>query len=912
METIFDRLILTLDDPRHCTVFPSEVAARGWIEHMLDPEMQQRFKAIREDRMISWDHAKALLFPRKDLRVPVNKIHRTIFAQIICAENAGQPFFHYIIPRDYAANSSSFIQTIIGLCPVLEEVFRAAEAQESLYFLAQDLQLLMTRYRQFLDTHELFEPAYESERLDQQELLRSGKTFTLCFPHLLQEYESLKPQLEQVPSITTISPEPLSEIPQLLVYQNSTIEISQACACIEQLLDAGVRAEQVVITLADYTGMYGDLSHQGRLRGLPLRFKSGRPLTDYPVSGLFRDIQGVVSQQFSLSSMKRLLLNRSYPWKDRATAQRLIKAGVAASCLKNYTDARGREVDVWKQRLSRQQDPELYPYYQKLKKSCRALVSAAGAQQLWNSLHIFQHSMLEPYTDGHSNEASAVFSYCIDQLQQFVDVARRVPLPEGFPVYGTYLSLLESVWYVPQQPDSGISVYPYGVSAGIQPAYHLLIGLDQAHTTVIDDPYTMFSEQQRELMEFLPHDMSAHMLSVYLGSGSQVRCSCSRKTRSGQQLPAHLFVEHEQVLEQSDELSGSDPYQLEAQYWSAEVSPAVFPRRLYALQHTGFFHAETSLFQAKRLDLSRSGTLPPDFVSRFARQISSGDGPLIISPTSLDRFLSCPFAWFIRYGLKVEEESYEVEFTDARSEGVMMHRCYERFFSWIIEHAEGKFSSKHLVQYHKELERIMHEELERYSRRFDAPAQVAFHGVEHYVSEHLFDLLVQESLLLDRWKVRSLEQKIVREEPGKPYILEGRIDRVCVQEPGRNVAIIDYKKQNRIKVSSFGPDAEHPDSYQLPLYAYLIEQEDPGAAEVSMALYYDVTKGRYVQMYPYEKGSLVIDRDRFEELIDQMLMAVDSMADDVLHAAVHIPAGAAAGCIRCPFRDICRGRFSIR
>ncbi len=913
METIFDQLITQLQDPRHIAVFPSEVTARAWLTYLLISPEQQEYRAIREDRIISWDHVKEQLFPRRDTRIPANRMYRMIFAQIISIENAKHPFLSYLIPRAYAVNSSSFIRTIMGLCPVLDEVKRQLSYSTSFVTLSEDITLLDEKYHTFLDKHGLFEPSFELELLDRSQAEAVGKRYTLYFPAVMKDYRQLQPQLDTAPFVTTRSVTAVDfAVPMLHLYQNSSIEIAGSLSYVEDLLQNDVPAEQIVLTLADYTSMYTDLAHQARLRGIPLQFRSGRPLTDFPVSGLFRDIHQVVREQFSLSSMKRLLLQRSYPWKDRKANQKLIQAGIKASCLKNYVNEQGKEVDVWVQRLRRQKDDSLLAHYKLVKESCRVLVSSADMKRLWRNLHTFQHTLLIPYVQDHNDEASAVFSYCIDQLQKLVDVSKRLTLPEGFPVYAAWLTMLESVWYVPQQPASGISVYPYGVSAGIPAACHMLIGMDQAHTAMIDDPYVIFSDQQRKQLGLTPYDMTSELLTVYLHSGRQIRCSCSRKTRSGQQIPASLFVEHDMIREEEGDIYPGDPFKEELRYWEGGQNGSPFPRRIYPVQLRGFTAADKSVLQKKQLDLSRKSAPSKQFSARFFDDIRDAQGNIVISPTSLDRFMGCPFSWFITYGLRVGEEQFESEYTDARSQGILIHSCYERFFSWIEDHEGGVFSSKHIDRYQEELGLIIDEELDRYHRRFDAPADAAFYGVAHYLIEKLPALLENEVKILDGWKVESLECKISLADPEKQYMLEGRIDRVCRHGPGRDVAIIDYKKNNWVKVSSFGPDSERPGSYQLPFYTYLIEMEHPGTTEVVYALYYDVTKGKYVKILPCTKGKLQIDRDRFDEVIHSMLSDIQLMTHRIKHAAVQIPPGAGSQCGSCQFRDICRGRFTIR
>lgn len=916
MEKVLDRLISSLDESDHIFVFPSEVTARAWLEYLLNSPKQSRYRAIREDRIISWDRFKEQLFPRKESRLPVNGLYRLVFAQIVIQENSRSPFLSYLIPRSYAESSAVFANSIRQLCPLLQDLSRRLGSEQmtgTLGLLAHDISQLSMRYMAFLDEHDLFEPSFEPELLDDEHLESTGRTYTLCFPEIMNEYQQLHDQLKDSPLIDTIPTErDADRLPELKVYANTRLEIAGALEQIESLLQDGTPAEKIVITLGDYTGIYDDLAHQARLRGIPLRFRSGRPLTDYPVSRLFRDIEQVVRENFSLKSMRRLLLNRAYPWRDRSLNLRLIQAGVKASCLKNYVTRSGVTIDLWSDRLKRLDDGELLDHYRLVKESCIALVKADDVDTLWTLVHALQHTLLQPFQEDHTHRDSAVFSYCIDQLQQFRRSAQRVPLPAGFPIYSTWITMLESTWYVPQQPSDGISVYPYGVSAGIQPDHHILIGFDRSHTVMVDDPYPMLSEQEKEQLAVAAADSTDAFLHIYARSGGAVCISCSRVSRAGEQLPANLFIEHDRIHEEAGTVYPSDPYKVEQLYWAGEKEIELEQLHLYPLQKESMGRAASTILHPKPLDLSEQVSESSSFRKLFAQSVGDSDRGIVISPTSLDVFVACPFSWFLKYGLHIREEHFEPEYTDAKSLGIVIHACYEQLFTWIQEHTDGVFSACHVDLYREQLTKIMREQLKQYRRRFDAPVDMVLIGVDRYLVEHVHRLLDAEAAHLDGWRVDSVEGERSLVDDELHIVIEGRVDRVSKLDSGNETAVIDYKKNNRVRVSSFGPDSEHPDSYQLPLYTYLLEHLDADATKVAQALYYDVTKDTYVRILPGASRGVTVDRDRFDQVIDKMLEEIETMVLRIRRADVRIAHGHSSACGLCSFRDICRGRFSIR
>ncbi|MDA3834607.1 MAG: PD-(D/E)XK nuclease family protein, partial [Spirochaetales bacterium] len=210
------------------------------------------------------------------------------------------------------------------------------------------------------------------------------------------------------------------------------------------------------------------------------------------------------------------------------------------------------------------------------------------------------------------------------------------------------------------------------------------------------------------------------------------------------------------------------------------------------------------------------------------------------------------------------------------------------------------------------LEKIIDEELYSFGKRFDAPAEAVFPEVRRFVLQKLPLLLQQEAALLDGWQTVDLECRRTWVDQASSSMLEGRVDRIAVLPPGGETAVIDYKKQNRVVPSSFGSQSERPGSYQLPMYVWLFEQTAEGNNSVTKALYYDVTKEKYVKVLPFQFRGVVVDRERFDQVVDQMLETVRDVVRNIRELDVRMKRNDSKVCGRCSFRDVCRGRFSVR
>ena len=69
----------------------------------------------------------------------------------------------------------------------------------------------------------------------------------------------------------------------------------------------------------------------------------------------------ITQENFSLASLKDLLLNRAYPWKGEETIRRLLAFGAEHHCLRNLAASQGEKPrDLWEEmfRLAGRSLPE--------------------------------------------------------------------------------------------------------------------------------------------------------------------------------------------------------------------------------------------------------------------------------------------------------------------------------------------------------------------------------------------------------------------------------------------------------------------------------------------------------------------------------------------------------------------------
>ncbi len=147
-----------LEEPGTIVVFPSETLARFWLA---DYTLKGTCGAVLLRKAVSYDTFRALFLPHH-ARTPMNKVIRQIFALDLLESAAGKTLSWLVSPAHPEARSR-FASSIAMLLPQLESLQMLSHLQPDAYSrlpreLRDDIQLIDTQYRGFLDLHGLYEP----------------------------------------------------------------------------------------------------------------------------------------------------------------------------------------------------------------------------------------------------------------------------------------------------------------------------------------------------------------------------------------------------------------------------------------------------------------------------------------------------------------------------------------------------------------------------------------------------------------------------------------------------------------------------------------------------------------------------------------------------------------------------------
>jgi hypothetical protein len=871
--------------------------------------LNQGKKAVLSDRFLSWDRFKEKTFALNMNFTPVNKHIRTLFASSLLEENKKNgDLFKGIIRPEYSEGSNSFLSWITS---VLTEVksFRENRLLMDIPLsegVRDDLDFLYKRYMKFLDDREMFEPSWVQAKIED-----IGENYFLFFPDVIDDFKEFASDLEKssvVHIINTVN-KPLTTIEH---YNSSTAELKSLLGKIGLLMDKGVRVQDIAITLPDMKGWRVPLEAEASLRSIPLDFRQGKSLSEYPGGKLFQIILGCEKSGFSISSMKQMLLNRLLPWKDREIAGRLFHFGMDHHCFRNYR-LRGREIDVWENTLVKSKESELLEFYQRLKSGIKKISSGKNFTEIKSSVQMFISIFLDTsfWRPGTLRE----FQFCLNTLNDLEDASVKA----GDLEYGTpcdiWLSAIDDRIYVKRSETTGVNIFPYRVAAGASWSWHFVPGLSQDAVSVVKSKYMFLKDNQRKLLSGLESDFTDPFLDLYNVSVENIIFSFSMDSFSGPALPPSRFV-LEKAIELVEGNSGTveDEYRTELGYWLGENS---LPIRIFSVMKKGADFSVMSALKQKSIDYTKDIISNTMLQKSVTSKLINERGNLHISPSSLDQFTTCPYLFLFQRGLDVSEGDYKEVFIDHPVFGQIIHDCFDRFFKY-VDGSSSEFSLSLLAEYKIEINSIVDSVFNRYAalgKDFIAPA---WKYCREFTRNKLVSFIEVEAVQFPGFRLAAAEKKYTyllkaaspsskrSARPGKDRKIElsGRIDRVSFK--GDKTAIIDYKKKNHLKKADMKPNVNGPSTFQIPFYTYLVEQS---GLKVSSASYYDVTNCKYDHVYnPVAKNSWC-SIDEMKILLNQLEKSVNLMDERIKKGDYSVPPD---GCESCSFRRICRTKYHVR
>ena len=916
MKIITD-LIIKQKNSSSVFVFPSEAAAAARRREFL---RNSGCGAVRNERFISWDRFKENITMHDRTDKPVNSIMRRIFASDIVRRNSEERIFIRLIPEAYRSQAGGFTDTVYIALPELESLVRSLEGRDNVIDpeLSSDYHKLYHLYIDFMKANSFFEPSWELP-----ELKAIGRECYIICPEIIEDFSEYEDILSSAGCVFIPAEEP--KLPAFRLFENSAVETDSVLNEITSLLAEGSEASDITVTVADDST--AELFLAGaRLRGLPINYRKGKPLAAYPAGRLPELLRACRNSDYSITSMKNLLLYRAFIWQEANTAAALIRFGIENRCLKNTSS--GPSGDVWAKRLrtiasNSEKIPEscrrdaMLAFYRKLRAGIERVTVAGDFKTLSREFQVFVAAFLDTESGNWDAECEMVFQRTREVLSSLREVEDSIESIQITDPLGLWIEVLNEKIYVRQQPEAGIAVFPYRVSALINPLHHFIIGCSHDASIVASSSFSFLTDQQRRDTGAVELNMTDDFAGIYAASGADVRFSCSTETQSGTALPPAYFIAGggiERVVSagQDDDFYRA-PVQAENLWWERACSAGTLLSNagplpgLSNLQIDGFSYAAASFMEPKGFDATKD-IFPREVAAEsIVPALSDGDGGFFrASATRLNNWSSCRFSMFLADVLGIHEDEYILRAEDPWTAGSVMHDVLYDFFDTLRSAGESfryhGNSSRYEAMISESVERVFLE-WEKSGNYFYGPA---WDSLKRRVLEDLLSFPAAEAEyfeglhpeLLEHWLEFNLEEQAIR--------VFGKVDRISTGE--RGAVIVDYKKkwdrQRRPKFISedeSGSLLPPEKGYQLPLYILLAREN---GMIVDSATYYSITGRAH---HPVSGNGGELSEEDVERLCSFTLDETGRMAEACRAGDFTVE----PRCDGCGFRAVCRKRFNI-
>ncbi|OGF46596.1 MAG: hypothetical protein A2536_09875 [Candidatus Firestonebacteria bacterium RIFOXYD2_FULL_39_29] len=258
---------------------------------------------------------------------------------------------------------------------------------------------------------------------------------------------------------------------------------------------------------------------------------------------------------------------------------------------------------------------------------------------------------------------------------------------------------------------------------------------------------------------------------------------------------------------------------------------------------------------------------------KYIRTVFSGN--MEISVTAIDRYLDCPFIFYLEKILGLEillEPKFEIE---SAKIGTVLHNVMEgAFVTGIKNHALLKEKITSSVETELKIT-ALHEFWKEHIRK--------------RVDTLLKRILKQEQIILEEYPVvYSVEKKGRFKLENIEATVKGRIDRVDCND--KEFIIIDYKSGSGAK--TYFDKTVKGESIQLPLYARMVALEGsrlPGGLCV-----YDLKEGKV----------RFVKKDKVSELYESAFHTAEKAVQSILNG--DFPKKISNTCYFCPYESVCK------
>ncbi len=858
-------------------VFSSDIACDTWSDWAVRNPAATGVSAVALERFVAWDTFKSdYLYASSDGKTAIPSVVRKMFVTSLIEENkraaaAGAPLFKCIISPDYADSALSFTDWISKLLPFLKlwhERYTRFIPQPDFDSENLDYLLLYERYSSFLEKNNLFEQSWITPVLQ-----KTRKQFVVFYPEILEDFHEYKEILENADNAVIVSLPEEETKPTVTKYSDARSELRYTILKIRNIIDAK-QADwtDIAVSVPDIQTYRPYLERELKNYCVPFIIRAGIALTANGAGAIFKQIGDCYSSDFSFESVRVLLQNEYVPWKYagsnktgvkdslnfRILKESLIRLGSRMRCLCPYYDDNGKKTDVWEKSLKSDSENELeLRFYRSLKEDITRLCEAATFDGVRTAWFEFKEHYLEE--NEFSTESDKIISRCITELSviseaydKYASASLTISSPFDF-----FLRDISAKTYRPQERLTGISIFPYRLSAQAYFPFHFIIDSSQKNLDVKYSTFDFLSRAKREKLNMdstmETGDVSKPFVRLYSSAaGGTTQFSYSEQSFGG------FAVAHNALKITTDDFCKQETSDLDKRdFIKAEQNWFLYgeePDYLTQRQKSAFEKWSGTLNTKNGSPmLSNDALRRIHYVLYENRAQKNGTQSVKMSITQSDmkNFFPCARKWIFQNVLRLQEDSLDTDLMSPFDMGNINHAVLERFMRPYLESKEnlpcvndaGIFDND--TEILSTLEQIVRETLELPEMDFSRSvlAKEMLLSQTRTIALAVLDFL--HFMLKKRdeggfggTKADSLETWFSAESKDGLYNYLGRID--CVLSGGDiEKFIIDYKNSNSsipALSSCIADDKGRISDFQIPLYVILVNAQKQSEAAKALFL----------------------------------------------------------------------------
>jgi len=748
MNSVETVLLENADKPGSLFIFPTDIAASRWADHLLRLKAASRQTAsklrqnggavnggtVAMEKFIAWDTFKQNSIRSKIRnRKSVPAVLRKMFIAALIRENAQicadfcasgkEPVFTSLIQPAWARQADSYAGWLAGILPQLGLWFKRTtglpvaqigsglKAAKDFSGDDRDMFNLALRYTQFLEKNGLFEPAWETPPFED-----TGAECFIFFPESLSDFDEYRELLAASPHVKTIQAA-ISEAKDgdVFFYTNARSEIAEAALYIIALYEnRNVPWDAISVSIPE-TGNYGPyVFREFDNRNIPYIRQSGKPLASYPAGQFFSAIAGCGSENFSFDSVTALLLNRHLPWKDDEKIRSLIRFGIDNNCICSWieeengasgaagagnTGYKETKINVWEDAFENRADASarLYAFFKKLKLMINAMRYADSFSEIRKHYFAFRASFFD--MEKCLDETDLVLSRCISELGYLAEIEDSYPDTRVPDHYSFFTEYLEETSYLAQQTSSGVSILPYRTAAPAPFDCHIVLGANQDTLSTVFPSLSFLPRNKREKLGISDNDASQAYITLHrFNSRLPAAFFCSEQTFSNYTIPHSALkaeIKPRPRYGDNPELGSKfapDLYRVESEFSKSLYHPAdglEEPKpQLHSNQKRGFGEW---LLRRKRVNAVRDSETSRQLVEHIRnRFLYKGndkelEGKYGVSSSSLALYFKCPLQFIFSRILNLKDVEIETNLMANETAGQVYHKIINLFLRELKE-----------------------------------------------------------------------------------------------------------------------------------------------------------------------------------------------------------------------------------